>query len=67
MSSWAQLVRRSPNGAEQVLATSVASYEIGTDGAVGYTNGRGVFEIEPDGVTRLAVTAGVVNDVMAAG
>ncbi len=62
-----QLVRRSPNGAEQVLATSVASYDIGADGAVVYTNGRGVFAIEPDGVTRLAVTAGVVNDVMAAG
>ena len=42
-----QLVRRSPNGAEQVLATSVASYDIGADGAVVYTNGRGVFAIEP--------------------
>ncbi len=31
-----QLVRRSPNGAEQVLATRVASYDIGADGAVVY-------------------------------
>jgi hypothetical protein len=61
------LVRRSPNGAEQMLASSAASHDIGADGAVVYTNGRGVFAIEPDGVTRLAVTAGVVNDVMAAG
>jgi hypothetical protein len=47
-----QLVRRSPHGAEQVLETSVASYDIGADGAVVYTNGRGVFAIEQDGVTR---------------
>jgi len=61
-----QLVKRSPQGQEQVLATSVASYDIGPDGAIVYTNGRGVFAIEPDGATRLALTAAVVNDVMAA-
>jgi hypothetical protein len=61
-----QLVRRSPQGEERVLATSVASYDIGPDGTVVYTNGRGVFAIEPDGATRLALTAAVVNDVVAA-
>jgi hypothetical protein len=31
-----------------------------------YPNGRGVFAIETDGVTKHALTAGVVNDVMVA-
>ena len=62
-----QLVKRSPQGEERVLASSVASYDIGPDGAVIYTNGRGVFAIEPDGATKHALTAGVVNDVMVAG
>ena len=59
-----QLVKRSPQGEERVLASSVASYDIGPDGVVVYTNGRGVFAIEPDGVTKHALMAGVVNDVM---
>ncbi|WP_395689882.1 TolB family protein [Caenimonas koreensis] len=62
-----QLVRRSPQGEERVLATSVASYDIAPDGTVVYTNGRGVFAIEAGGATKHALTAAVVNDVMVAG
>ena len=40
--SW-QLVCRSPQGEEQVLASHVASFDIAADGAILFSNGYGVF------------------------
>lgn len=63
-SSW-ELVRRSRNGEESVLATNVASYDLGADGVIVYSNGRGVFVIEPDGKAGLAMKGDLVAEVAA--
>ncbi|HEY1207465.1 MAG: hypothetical protein ABSH46_23080 [Bryobacteraceae bacterium] len=47
-SSW-QLVRRSPDGATQVLAKSVLSFDLGADGAIVYSNGSAIHRIGPGG------------------
>jgi hypothetical protein len=62
--SW-QLVRRDAQGAERVLATNVASYDIGADGTIIYTNGRGVFVLDDDGRQGLALADELVADVVA--
>lgn len=43
--SW-ELVTRSPQGAEHVLATNVASYDLMEDGNIVYSNGRAVFMLD---------------------
>ena len=63
--SW-ELVRRGQDGAERVLATNVASYDLGADGTVVYSNGRGVFVLDRDGASRLAGTQDLVGEVVAA-
>jgi len=63
--SW-ELVSRNRDGEERVLATNVASYDVGADGTIIYSNGRGVFMLGQDGAPRLAVTGDLVADVVAA-
>src|SRR5262249_21797686 len=43
--SW-QLVCRSPEGEEQVLASHVASFDIASDGTILFSNGYGVFALD---------------------
>lgn len=62
--SWL-LVARNRDGQERVLATNVASYDVSPDGTVVYTNGRGVFVLDVDGTSRIAVTDQLVGDVVA--
>lgn len=64
--SW-QLVQRDPNGQERVLASHVASFDLAADGAILYSNGRGVFVLEPGSAPRLAATEPFVGEVVAAG
>jgi hypothetical protein len=61
-----ELVSRNTKGAEQVLATNVASYDISADGTIVYSNGRGVFMLEKDGSSRLALNDALVAEVAAA-
>jgi hypothetical protein len=61
-----QLISRNPDGAERVLATNVASYDISPDGTIVYSNGRGVFVLDQDGASRLALTGELVAEVVAA-
>ena len=63
--SW-QLVKRNQDGQESVLATNVASYDISPDGTIVYSNGRGVFVIDLDGSSRVALTDELVAEVVAA-
>jgi len=63
--SW-ELVSRNRDGEEHVLATNVATYDVGADGTIIYSNGRGVFMLGQDGAPRLAVTGDLVADVVAA-
>jgi hypothetical protein len=62
--SW-QLISRNQNGEERVLATNVATYDISPDGSIVYSNGRGVFELDQDGSSRLAHTEELVAEVVA--
>lgn len=64
-SSW-ELVSRSQQGAESVLATNVSSYDISPDGTVVYSNGRGVFVLAKDGSAGLALKDELVAEVIAA-
>lgn len=41
-----ELVRQGMQGIPEVLATSVLSYDLAADGAVVYTNGSGVYQLE---------------------
>lgn len=63
-SSW-QLIRRDRNGNERVLATNVVSYDIGADGSVIYSNGRGVFVIDDTGAEGLVLSDQLVGEVIA--
>jgi hypothetical protein len=44
-----QLVRRSPQGAEHVLARSVVAFDLAAAGAVFYSSGRAVFRLDSEG------------------
>jgi hypothetical protein len=63
--SWV-LVRRGQQGTETVLATNVASFDIGADGGIVYSNGQAVFVLERDGSSALATTGELVAEVVAA-
>jgi len=63
--SW-ELVSRNQEGAERVLARSVASYDVSPDGTIVYSNGRGVFVLDNDGSSRLALTNDLIAEVVAA-
>jgi hypothetical protein len=63
--SW-ELVCRTPEGAERVLATNVASYDISARGRIVYSNGRGVFMLGDDGKSALALKSDFIAQVFAA-
>jgi hypothetical protein len=63
--SW-QLVRRSQQGEESVLASHVASFDICADGTILYSNGQGVFVLARDGSSDLAASGELVSEVIAA-
>jgi hypothetical protein len=62
--SW-QLVRRTSQGAESVLASHVASYDITADGKIIYSNGSGVFMLDGNGQSILVLKSDLVDDVIA--
>jgi hypothetical protein len=64
-SSW-ELVSRTREGAERVLATNVVSFDVSPDGKILYSNGRGVFVLGQDGSAALALKDELVAEVFAA-
>jgi len=52
-SDW-QLVRRTKQGQESVLARHVAAFSIGADDSIVYTNGCGIFQLTPNGSATIA-------------
>ena len=52
-SSW-QLVRRTQQGQESVLARHVAAFSISADDTIVYTNGCGIFQLTPNGSATIA-------------
>ena len=63
-STW-ELIGRARDGAERVLATNVASYDISPDGTVVYSNGRGVFVLGQDGSATLALKDELIAEIFA--
>jgi hypothetical protein len=63
--SW-QLVCRSPNGEEYVLASHVASYDIATDGTILFSNGYGVFALDGANPPQVLLRDKLIADVIAA-
>jgi len=61
--SW-QLIRRNRTGAEQVVASHVVSYDIGTDGAVVFSNGFGAFHLMPNARPRLVLKHSVISELV---
>ena len=44
-----ELVKRSPNGVETILATGVLTYDISPMGDIVYTDGKRIFVLSPNG------------------
>ena len=62
-SSW-QLVRRAQNNSEEVIATNVAALDIGMDGTITYSNGRGIFTLVDQRQPALIVKDSIIEDVV---
>lgn len=62
-SSW-QLVRRTRNGGESVVASNVSSFDITSSGNVVYSNGRGVFTLDAQGRSALVTQGDLVGAVL---
>src|SRR6266540_984398 len=62
-----ELVRRQPDGAEQVLAGSVVSYDLGPDGTVYYSNGNAIFVLPPGGKKQRMVSESMIERVVILG
>ena len=60
--SW-ELVSRTRQGQETVLATNVASYDLLADGSILYSNGRAVFLLDRTGRTSLLLKADLIGDI----
>ncbi len=59
-----ELVSRDRQGAETVLATNVASYDLLADGSIIYSNGRAVFLLGQGGQSTLLFREDLVGDVV---
>jgi hypothetical protein len=60
--SW-ELVSRTSQGRETVLATNVASYDLLADGSIIYSNGRAIFMLDQDGRTRLLLEEDLIGGI----
>lgn len=63
--SW-QLVCRSPEGQEQVLASHVASFDIAPDGGILFSNGFAVFSMDGSTGPRVVLRDRLIGDVIVA-
>jgi hypothetical protein len=63
--SW-QLVCRSPQGEEYVLASHVASFDIASDGTILFSNGYGVFALNGGNPPQVLLRDKLIADVIAA-
>ena len=62
-----QLVRRLPNGGEEVLAESALSYDVSADGSIVFTNGSAVFQRDAKGGTHQLCEGNLIEHVTVAG
>jgi hypothetical protein len=60
--SW-ELVSRTSQGQETVLATNVASYDLMADGSIIYSNGRAIFMLGRGGQPSLLLKEDLIGDI----
>lgn len=61
--SW-QLICRTQQGQETVLARNVASYDVTSQGDIIYSNGRAVFGLDANNHSRLLLKSDLVGDIV---
>ena len=61
--SW-ELVSRTSQGQETVLATNVATYDLLADGSIIYSNGRAIFTLGRDGQSSLLLKEDLIGDIV---
>ena len=61
--SW-ELVMRTQQGKDTVLATNVASFDIGSDDTVLFSNGYAVFQLTPDRQSNVVLREKLIADVI---
>ncbi len=61
--SW-KLVRRSQDNSEEVVAQNVAAFDIDAEGLIAYSNGRGIFALNPQKGHQLILKDNLVEDVV---
>ena len=62
-SSW-ELVRRSQNNSEKIVARNVAAFDISWDGTIAYSNGCGVFTLGSQNNPKLILKDNLLEDVI---
>jgi hypothetical protein len=62
-SSW-ELVRRPPDGTENVLANGVVSFDVAPDGSVVYSNGNSIHLIDSSGQSERLVKESMIEQVV---
>ena len=60
--SW-QLMRQRPSGELEVVAESVLSYDLGADQTIVYTNGTGIYVLQPGGVPQRIHAGSLIEQV----
>ncbi len=58
-----ELVQRSPNGAERVVAKGVVAFDIGADRRIIYTNGNAVYQIDESGKSQCVFKDRLIEDI----
>jgi hypothetical protein len=61
--SW-ELVSRTSQGLETVLATNVADYDLLADGSIIYSNGRAVFSLGRGGQSSVLLKEDLIGDIV---
>jgi len=56
-----ELVRRQPDGAEQVLAKGVVSFDLGPNGVVYYSNGSAIFALSSGGKKQKLISESMIE------
>ena len=59
-----QLVRRRPDGTEEVAARGVLAYDLASDGSVVYSNGSAIQVLDPSGRARRLVVESMIEQVI---
>ena len=63
--SWELIRRRQENNSEEVVAKGVLSYDLYSDGAILYSNGSGIYRLDPSGSVERLTKDSLVEQVVA--